>query len=377
MTELLNIAIVSTNKDKYSETFIHNQVNHLPANIHFLFDGYLPKQYSTDKGRTSNFIEHFQNKKWFNMRKAARGAGEGALRLALENYLVNHNIQVILCQYGPSGVEMMDMATRLNIPLVVHFHGYDAYRDDILNSYGKQYNELFQRATAVVAVSQHMYTALQKLNCPPEKLHYLSYGIDTAIFKAEPSVEKKYDFVFCGRFVAKKSPESVIKAFAIVTTQVPNLKLVMIGDGELLDYSKHLAKNLGLEKQIEFKGVLTPEEVRKVLSESKIYVQHSVVTPQHDSEGTPLTLMECGAMALPAVATKHGGIPELIVDGETGFLVEENDIKTMAERMLELHKSPEMLSKMGVKARERIINHYSLNAYIQNLSKLLQNTVFP
>jgi glycosyltransferase involved in cell wall biosynthesis len=124
-----------------------------------------------------------------------------------------NQIEIVLAEYGPSGVEMMSICNQLNIPLVVHFHGYDAYRNDVLSTYGTYYKELFQKASAIIGVSKDMCSQLIKLGCPKPKINYLTCGIDTSIFQFlhETALENK--FVFCGRFVAKKAPELVIQAF--------------------------------------------------------------------------------------------------------------------------------------------------------------------
>ena len=220
----MNVAIVSVNKDKYSETFIHNHVRLLPANIHFLFGGYLPTMFSRDKGHTVFPLIEKANKPWFSLRKKKEHDERELLISALEKYLVDNRIQVILCEYGPSGVEIMESAKKLGIPLVVHFHGYDAYRSDILNSYGKRYPQLFGQARAVISVSKHMHTQLLKLGCEEKKLHQLCYGIDTSVFY--PPIEKSYTslFVACGRFVEKKAPQLTIEAFHKVLRKIPAAK---------------------------------------------------------------------------------------------------------------------------------------------------------
>ncbi len=372
---LLNIAIVSTNKDKYSETFIHNYVKLLPGNIHFLYDGYLPARYSFDRGLTGQAFQNYERDKWFNFRKKNSENEKNNLIRTIERYLAKNKVDVILCEYGPSGVELMPVAKHLNIPLIVHFHGYDAYREDILNSYGKNYKELFQAASAVIAVSKHMQRQLITLGCQSSKLHYLPYGVDIYLFKPGNRAEDEITFVACGRFVSKKSPTSTIKAFAKFLGEIPKAKLTMIGDGELLENCKNLVKDLGIVNFVEFKGQLNPVQVAEIFRESFAFVQHSVTTLENDSEGTPLTILEAGASGLPVVSTRHGGIPDVIIEGETGFLVEENNLDSMAEKMLFLAQRPELASTMGNKARQHILASYNLKDNIKTLERILESVV--
>lgn len=365
----MNLAIVSTNKDKYSETFIHNHIRLLPATIHFLFDGYLPKQYSVDKGITSHSILDLKKKSFKNLFKTEQ---EEHLS-SIERYLVKNKIDVILCEYGPSGTEMMHIAERLNIPLVVHFHGYDAYRDDILSSYGKKYLELFQIACAIIVVSKHMYTQLIKLGCPENKLHCIVYGIDTTIFKNSINQLKEPLFISCGRFVEKKSPQSTIKAFKLVLRESPNAKLIMIGDGELLQECKNLVQELNISQSVEFKGVQIQKQIAQLYNQALAFIQHSVTTHQNDSEGTPLTIMEAMCSGLAVVSTKHAGIVDVITDGYTGFMIDENDIETMAKHMIFLLENPERALKLGEAASQFITSNHTLEIYTQRLWKVIEN----
>lgn len=370
----MNLAIVSTNKDKYSETFIHNHVKLIPANIHFLFDGYLPKQYSTDKGLTAHALKKEQKNR-FGLKRQKKENDEEQLIRTLETYLTENKINLILCEYGPSGVAMLPVSKKTNIPLVVHFHGYDAYRHDILNSYGRQYGELFEHAKAIIGASQHMCRQLQKLGCSPLKLHCLPYGIDTDIFYKRENTDKEITFAACGRFVAKKAPHITINAFAEVLKHMPAATLVMAGDGELLPECMQLAESLGIIHAVAFKGALSQRQIAELYSRSLIFLQHSITTTDNDSEGTPLTVLESGASGLPVISTRHGGITGVVIDGETGFLVNEGDVNAMAEKMLFLAQAPEVASHMGNLAAERIRTGHDLKKYTLEVWEVLQKSV--
>lgn len=367
-----NVAIISTNKNKYSETFIHNHVKLLPLPIHFLFGGYLPTLYSQDKGQTTFPI--VRNKKWFALKKEPIYEKE-KLTAAIEAYLIKHKIKLILCEYGPSGVELMRSAKKLSIPLIVHFHGYDAYRDDILSSYGKQYKELFSIATQIIGVSKHMCNQLITLGCSEAKLNYLPYGIDTGIFKFSGNERKEIIFISCGRFVEKKAPHITIKAFEKVYRQRNDARLIMIGDGELLKYSADLVNQLGIHHAVEFKGALGQKEIASLYSKSFAFLQHSITTRTNDSEGTPLSVMEAMATGLPVVATTHTGINDIITNEGLGYLVEEKNSDEMAEKMLYLVKNSATATEIGQRASEHIHKNYTLDIYTKKLSDLIRQSI--
>ena len=358
-SSIKKIAILSTNRNQYSETFIQSHIRLLPNAIIYS-DGYFPTTVSLDRGETWNSLESSSNH-------------QADLILSWKD----NNVQVVLAEYGPAGVEVMKACSAANVPLVVHFHGFDAYRDDALESYGTRYKELFQLASKIIVVSKDMYAQLLSLGCPKEKLEQITYGVDSDLFSPSYSSEGRTDFIACGRFVPKKSPLTTIRAFAKVVEIHPDAKLTFIGDGELLDSARSLSKELKLEKNIDFKGVLSPSEVAIELKKYAIFVQHSIRTEQNDSEGTPLSLLEAAASGLAIVATNHAGISDVIVDGESGFLVEEGDIQKMSERMVQVFEDAELRIKLGTKARSVVLLNYHQADYISALESHLDEAEVP
>jgi glycosyltransferase involved in cell wall biosynthesis/lysophospholipase L1-like esterase len=352
-TPPFTIAILSTNPDKYSETFIHAHFQLLPRVVIYS-NGYFPSTFSLDKGKSWEELERNLDP-------------ETAL---IQSWKTN-NVKAILAEYGPAGVEVMKACEKAKLPLIVHFHGFDAYRDDVIESYGERYVELFQKASKIVVVSKDMFAQLVKLGCPKEKIQQITYGVDTDLLCPSNDDQTRENFIACGRFVPKKSPLTTIRAFAKVVEAHPGAKLTFIGDGELLDDAISLAKELNLQENIDFKGVLNPSEVAAELQKHAIFVQHSIRTEQNDSEGTPLSILEAAATGLAIVATKHGGISDVIETGVTGYLVEEGDVEAMANYMLELYNNKPLRSEFGDRVRTKILNEYKQADYIDSLEKCL------
>ena len=145
----------------------------------------------------------------------------------------------------------------------------------------------------------------------------------------------------------------------------------MAGDGELLETCKTLAKAWGISDRVEFTGAIPHSQVEKLFERSCAFVQHSVSPSYGDAEGTPVVILEAQASALPVVATRHAGTPDVVVHNETGFLVDELDITGMATCMNRLLKSPELCRTMGAAARRHVQDNFSLAQHIERL----QNTI--
>jgi len=145
----------------------------------------------------------------------------------------------------------------------------------------------------------------------------------------------------------------------------------MIGDGPLLTACKQLAHGLGLQEAVEFLGIKKPEQVAASMREATAFVQHSMRGDLGNSEGTPLAVLEAGASGLPVVSTRHGGIPDVVPWGKTGFLVDEGDLDGMALWMTVLAKNPALAPELGAAARKHICTNYPLEVNISKLSSLL------
>jgi glycosyltransferase involved in cell wall biosynthesis len=111
------------------------------------------------------------------------------------------------------------------------------------------------------------------------------------------------------------------------------------------------------------------------MQSAAVFVQHSVVAPDNDHEGTPVAILEAGASGLPVVATRHAGIPDVVKEGETGYLVDEGDTDAMARYMIQLAKNPDLARRLGAAAREHIAAEYNEQRSNANLWHIIKSVV--
>jgi glycosyltransferase involved in cell wall biosynthesis len=138
----------------------------------------------------------------------------------------------------------------------------------------------------------------------------------------------------------------------------------MAGEGELLECCRTLAQVWGLAERVAFPGAVPHAGNRALFAQACCFVQHSVIPSYGDAEGTPVVILEAQAAGLPVIATRHAGIADAVVHGETGFLVEERDVAAMAGHMLELVRNPALCRAMGDNARAHIRARYSMSRHI-------------
>ena len=169
----------------------------------------------------------------------------------------------------------------------------------------------------------------------------------------------------------KRAPYYLILSFLRVLEEFPQARLVLAGDGSLWSTCKNLISYYGLEENVELPGVIAPVEFRSFLKESLALVQHSVTAESGDTEGTPVAILEACAAGLPVISTKHAGIPDVIQEGENGFLTYEHDVEGMAESMIKLLRTPSLAKEMGMKGRILIKEKYSLQKHIDKLNELI------
>lgn len=135
------------------------------------------------------------------------------------------------------------------------------------------------------------------------------------------------------------------------------------------------AAGLGIADDVGFLGVRSLAEVAAAMQRARAFVQHSMTTGYGDSEGTPVGILEAGASGLPVVATRHAGIPNVIIDGETGLLVDEGNVAGMAKRMLRLAREPELAGRLGRAAHRRIRAQFTMGQITANLWHIIQDVL--
>jgi glycosyltransferase involved in cell wall biosynthesis len=255
--------------------------------------------------------------------------------------------------------------------MVVHFHGFDAHHVPTIQKYKDEYKKLFDYAYAVIAVSKKMKVDLTKLGCRHNKIVVSCCGPNPDFFKNRPKFNNK-QFITVGRFVEKKSPYTTILGFKQVLGKYPDAKLVMVGEGELYSSCKVLVRTLNLENNVDFLGAQSHEKVRELFQESIALLQPSIIASDGDSEGTPVVVLEAQAAGLPVIGTYHAGIPDVVIHNETGLLVEENDVRCMANNMLRILEEKELAKTLGDMGRKRVKENFTMEKHLAALNGLIK-----
>ena len=189
-----------------------------------------------------------------------------------------------------------------------------------------------------------------------------------------PAADGRVRLATVGRLVEKKGVEQAIRAVSLLRRERPELAFTyrVAGDGPLRGHLEALIGSLGLQDCVTLLGACTGREVAALLEDSQLYLQPSVTAANGDMEGIPVSLMEAMAMGLPVLSTRHSGIPELVADGEAGFLVPERDIPALAARLADLAAEPSRWPAMGGAGRLAVEPGFDNDRLVDSLAGMLR-----
>jgi glycosyltransferase involved in cell wall biosynthesis len=367
--ENLNIALFSPNKNAYSETFIQIHKDYLKGNVFYYYGGGYNKNIEGHKRLASRRTIFFYKL----IKILCRKRNNFVQCKSIIHSLKKNKIKVVLVEYGTHANQMLPLVMEANIPMIAYFHGYDASIYEVIKR-NNRYKELFAYATKVIVVSKKMEQMLQAMGCPDSKIVYNPCAPNLEFESLKPKFSKK-QFISVGRFTDKKAPYYTILAFAKVLKEHPDAQLIMGGQGLLLNVCENLVNHLQIQNNVQLLGVITPKEFRGYLSESIAYVQHSIRASNGDMEGTPVSIMEASSAGIPVISTFHAGIPDVILDGETGLLVNEHDVDGMTEKMIQLLDDRDLCIQLGAKGKERVKANFNLQKHLNKIDTLIEQIV--
>jgi glycosyltransferase involved in cell wall biosynthesis len=182
-------------------------------------------------------------------------------------------------------------------------------------------------------------------------------------------VDGRWRLLQACRLIPKKGVATTLCAFAIFQKEFPNAELVIAGKGPLQAHLEELAQELGIARKVHFRGFVTQAELRELYAKSHLFVHPSETPPDQNQEGVPNSVIEAMATGLPVVGTRHGGIPEAVVHGRGGLLVEERDFEALAASMKEIARSRNAFREMGLLANEHVTANFEQSSQIAQLER--------
>lgn len=295
--------------------------------------------------------------------------GVDAIRSVTEKY---PSARLMHVYFGHSGVHLLPFIERWQRPVVVSFHGMDAMPRLQHKNYLPNLQRLFQKVPLVLVRSESLRRVLVERGCPPEKIRLNRTSVPLDCF---PLADRAGSGASCGRcviiqasrLIEKKGLDLTLRAFARIHNEAPSTRLILAGEGPLLKSLQQLARELGIAASVEFPGFLPPKKLAAQYSQADIFIHPSRVTSAEDQEGVPNSMLEAMATGLPVLATRHGGIPEVVVDGVHGLLCPENDVDALVRGLQRLVAEQETRLAMGLNAARMVREDFGLERRIAAL----------
>jgi len=323
----------------------------------------------------TNFRAPLMALKW--LKKLRQGAVSlEQLNLALP--FLSGEFDIIHCHFGSTGhlgIFLKDMGVRA--PVVTSFYGYDLSL--LIASKGKDiYKELFLKGDLFLPLSEYFKGRLIEIGCPEDKITVLRMGVDTRRFAyAERRLcpGEAVRVVTVGRLVEKKGYEYTLRAIAALCAKGRRIVYSIGGEGPLRQDLESLTRTLGINRHVTFLGAVGQDEVLEMYRQGHIFVLPSITATNGDQEGTPVSIMEAQATGMAVLSTYHSGIPELVADGKSGYLVAERDPDALAERLAYLIDHPEVWPGMGMAGRRIVEEEYNRDTLIERLLEMYRDLI--
>ncbi|EJL6856703.1 glycosyltransferase [Vibrio alginolyticus] len=288
------------------------------------------------------------------------------------------DFDIVICHFGNHGYYLCKMRELgiISGKVATIFHGYEISKKIVLKKYKNNYLSLFEKGDVMLPISKFWKEKLISLGCSENKVTVSRMGIDIEDFNFKPLPFVKGEalkLIQVGRLTEKKAILNTIKAVSLVRHEIP-VHLKIIGSGELEFEAEELIRKLELSSCVTLLGQKSSDEVKKELRNSHVFLLPSVTAVDGDMEGIPVALMEAMARGLIVISTFHSGIPELIDDNVTGFLVEEHDVKGLAEKIKEVYSTPaNALDDIRLMALSKCKKDFNNKSITNNLIKMLDN----
>ena len=273
------------------------------------------------------------------------------------------------------------------VPLMVALRGSDMFISKQNPFFRAMARWTLKHATMVTSVTPAFFPDLENFGVSAEKMRLVPNGSHPYLFPTPPrsrlltlrqhlSIPEGNMIVFAlGRIVLKKGFDLLIQALPLVRDKVPNVTVIIGGDGTDLDRLKILATNLGVSACVRFPGTISRADVSIYFHLCDTFTLPAVFDPKGNVDGCPNVILEAMACGKPVVATNISGIPVVIKDGETGFLVEEKNVEALAAALIALLINKSKRKQFGCAGIQRILNELTWDKAIEQIKDVYQYCV--
>lgn len=245
------------------------------------------------------------------------------------------------------------------LPVVITSHGTDLFLLDRIGVARPLARRVFARAAQVTVISTPLVPRVTALGVPVDRVTVVPMPLDAATFTAGDGARDPDMLLFVGRLIERKGAEFAVRAVAELRQQGHKLRLLVVGDGPERPALERLAGEIGVRANVAFAGVLPPAEVAPLYRRASALLFPAVTDWKGEQEGFGMVLVEAMRSGLPIVATRSGGIPDVIADGRTGLLVPERDAGAIAAAVARLRGQPDEARRLAAAAQADVASRFA------------------
>lgn len=339
-----------------------------------------PERVCPEVAREAGFLErrHYLNRACDALKRMRRYYGSTFTRWRLRQQALRESrrhtgteiplpeprFDVLHAQFGYAGAMALELR-KLGLvqgPLITAFRGYDITAQ-VRKKGRSYYDDLFREGEWFLPSCRYFIDLMTDLGCPAERIRVIYSGINTDPLRDLPIRRERLDgapvrLLSVGRLVPKKGFSIGIRALAEARKQGVELTYTIVGGGEDESRLKQLARDLGVGGHVHFPGAQPQEQIPGFLGEADIFLHPSETPDSGDQDGAANAPKEAGAAGLPVIVTAHGGLPEVVEDGVSGFVVPERAVEAMADRLATLAKDQETRYRFAEASRRHVLQTF-------------------
>lgn len=293
----------------------------------------------------------------------------------LTRHLRTEQPDLVHAHFAFDGMLAVQSARKVGIPFVLTVHGVDVTMlPNRRGPRGAIYRHRLRRALsdsqAIVAVSEYIRRVVIDWGAEPERVRVLTTGVPITAWTSTgaPVGQHESDVLFVGRLVEKKGVTDLLDALGLLAARGIRPNVILIGDGPERDRVRTAISRL--DANVSWLGSLPASETLDYISRAKIVVVPSRTAANGDSEGLPTVVLEAGAAGKPVVATRHSGIPEAVIDGETGLLAGEGDAPALAAALEKLIDDEDLRHRLGQAANSLVAERFDVKRQTELLEMI-------
>ncbi|MFC1613020.1 glycosyltransferase family 4 protein [Patescibacteria group bacterium] len=280
---------------------------------------------------------------------------------------------ILVGQILPLGTVAYIYKKLFNLPYGVFIHGMDIQMAKQNKRKVKLCNTILNNAKFIIVNSNYTESLVLEQGIDENKIIVVypcvsnSAQIDTN-FKTK---RHEKTLLTIGRLVKRKGHDMVIKTLPKIIKKFPKIEYIIAGDGPDKKYLENLAIEYQVDKYVKFLGKVSDSVRNNLLSECNIFIMPSREI-KGDVEGFGIVYLEAGLYKKPVIAGKSGGVVEAVIDGQTGILVNPEDVNDIANAVIKILTNNTLANKFGVQGRERVLNKFTKEKQIGKIENLLK-----